>query len=331
MNLFWETRALTSGREDHLTCFVAAAIESDAAFSAAYSELVLSKLAVDGRPPSIFAVETQVLFDEQRSVPDMLLHLEDGRSVLVEHKLDAPETKQVTSDGKTVRQLERYLRIPGIAGLAYFRSLPAPLAPDVIEHQSYLRPSIGAHFLWRDLYEPLERGSGPLARWMVQGFDHLGFTPPSPHIGELRPHSDPQVVENQRNFAKLWQPAWAHLEPRYKPEYGSRCELYLTPRGDGVVKAGYVSPLAQGGSLLRTRVDIDEADLTAVRAQIEDIATGLPLRPDLKVVHKPGVRTYIDLLVPLRLLFRDVGTVVEQEQRLYDQVVPVFDTLDGAG
>lgn len=32
MNLFWETRKLTQAREDHLTCFVAAALETDPAF-----------------------------------------------------------------------------------------------------------------------------------------------------------------------------------------------------------------------------------------------------------------------------------------------------------
>jgi len=328
MNLFWETRALTSSREDHLTCFVAAALEVDERFRAAYASLVLDQLAEDGRAPVISAVETQIHFAEQRSVPDMVLGLDDGRRVLVEHKIDAPETKQVTGDGQAVKQLERYLAIPGVAGLAYFRSLPAPLAPEILEHERYLRPRTGAHFLWRDLYEPLESGSSDVARWMVAAFDRLGFTPPVPHVGELRPHSDPQVVQNQRNFAKLWQPTWAHFEARYKLEYGSRCELYLTPRSDGLVKAGYVSPLAQGGSLLRTRVDIEESDLGVAQRLIEEVAERLPVASAINVVQKPGERTYIDLMAPLRLLFKDADTVPQQERRLYDQVVPVFDALD---
>jgi hypothetical protein len=37
MNLFWETRRLTKDhREDHLTCFLAAALEADDAFRHRY-------------------------------------------------------------------------------------------------------------------------------------------------------------------------------------------------------------------------------------------------------------------------------------------------------
>ena len=328
MNLFWETRALTQAREDHLTCFIAAALEVDPPFRTGYEGLVLGALARGGTPPRIASVSTQTSFAEQRSVPDMVLTLEDGRVVLCEHKIDATETTQVTSDGRTVKQLERYLAIPGIAGLVYFRSAPTTLASDVLEHGLYLRPASGSHFVWRDLYALLERGQSDVARWLLAGFDRLGFTPAEPHIGELRPHEDPQVRENQRNFNKLWRPTWAHLEPRYKLETGSRCEIYLTPLRGGLVKAGYVSPLAQGGSLLRIRVDTREEDLQVVLRCLEEVAGTLTVLPETKVVAKAG-RTYVDLLAPLRLILAGADDVPTQEARLYAQVVPVFDTLDG--
>jgi hypothetical protein len=51
MNLFWETRRLTQAREDHLTCFIAAALEVDTAFRTAYESLVLRPLAIAGVTP----------------------------------------------------------------------------------------------------------------------------------------------------------------------------------------------------------------------------------------------------------------------------------------
>ena len=42
MNLFWETRHLSQAREDHLTCFIAAALESDPLFRTAYERSVRS-------------------------------------------------------------------------------------------------------------------------------------------------------------------------------------------------------------------------------------------------------------------------------------------------
>ncbi len=61
MNLFWETTPLTQAREDHLTCFIAAALEADDLFRTAYESFVLSELDGDG-VPQIASVQTQVSF-----------------------------------------------------------------------------------------------------------------------------------------------------------------------------------------------------------------------------------------------------------------------------
>lgn len=329
VNLFWETRTLTQSREDHLTCFVAAALEVDDVFRAAYARLVLGGLADGGSTPEITSVHTQVQFQAQRGVPDMMLQLRDDRRVLVEHKIDAPETQQVAADGRTVKQLERYLALPGIAGLAYFRSMPVTMAPDVLEHDLYLRPPSGghSHFLWRDLYPLLELGSHAVTEWLHAGFDRLGFTPPVPHIGELWPGDTEEVRENQKNFGKLWLKTRARLEREWQVRQDQRgCELYLRSEGTGPVPRVYVSPIAQGGSLLRLRIDTDRDALPRVRRRVEDAVARLAVTPDVSVVEKDG-RVFIDLLAPLRRIFDGAETVEEQEERLYVQVVPVVEAL----
>lgn len=328
MNLFLDTRRLTQAREDHLTCFIAATLEVDPAFRTAYESLVLQRLQKDGRPPRIVSVQTQTHFAEQHSVPDMVLDLADGRRVLCEHKIDAPETLHVTSDGRTVKQLERYLTVPGIAGLAYFRSSPVTVPENVLSHSLYLRPQTAAHFVWHDLFAPLDRGESDLVRWLIKGFEHLGFTPPEPHVGALWPNDADGVPQNQRNFGKLWQKTRAHLEPTWSMHQDQRgCELYLNPRTASLATRMYVSPIAQGGTLLRTRIDTDEAHLELVRRRIAGVCDRLPATPEVSVTEKPDGRVYVDLLAPLRAMLEGADTVAEQEERLYAQVVPVAEVL----
>ena len=147
MNLFWETRQLTQAREDHLTCFLAAALEADAAFRTAYESSVLARLATRGVIPQIASVQTQIPFPEQRCRPDMMLVLADGRHVLCEHKIDAPEGLQPAPEGDPVMQLERYLELPGVHAVAYFRPALSAPAQGVLSHERYLRPDTAPHFL----------------------------------------------------------------------------------------------------------------------------------------------------------------------------------------
>lgn len=328
MNLFWDTRHLTQAREDHLTCFIAAALKIDEAFRRAYESRVLEPLADDGGPPRIVSVETQISFEEEHSRPDMVLVLENGDRIACEHKIDAPETLYTTSDGITEGQIERYLRISDVAFVTYFRPSLTNLADDVLTHERYLRPATAHHFLWRDLYEPLTAGEHEITRWLRIGFERLGFTPPAPHIGKLWPDDSDEVKDNQRNFGKLWHSTRGHLGSRYKVSSGSRCELYLEPLGSGPISRAYVSPLAQGGSLLRLRVEMDEAALPKVRLRLESVIPSLPVQPEMSVGRLPNERTFLDLLAPLQLLLRGQEDATEHESRLFDQVVPVLDALN---
>jgi len=207
---------------------VAGALETDAEFRSAYEDLVLTPPASDGVVPRIAGVEVQALFTDQRSCPDMVLTLEDGRRVACEHKIEAPETLILdVAEGEPADQLRRYLRIRDVDALAYFRaSMKAP-PQDVLDHPKYLRPTGAAHFLWRDLYGPLTRGTQPLSIWLREGFEQLGYTPPLPHVGELVTDDWDESHAAQVNFGKLWDATKRALAEGWTNETGTSSTLFL--------------------------------------------------------------------------------------------------------
>ncbi|MBM3494072.1 MAG: hypothetical protein FJX72_07095 [Armatimonadetes bacterium] len=327
MELFWETRRLTQAREDHLTCFLAAALEVDPDFRRAYGHRVLDPISTHGVTPAIAAVATQVEFPAERCRPDMLLTLEDGRRIICEHKLDAPETSAPTEDGERLGQLERYLELPGIAFVAYFRTSSAPLAREVLDHGRYLRPADAAHFVWRDLYTALEAGSHDITRWLRRGFDRLGFTPPNPHVGELWPDDTEAVKRNQANFGKLWDAARGSLEAAYRITVGRRCELYFSPLGPSSVASAHASPLAQGGTLLRCRFEPSSGRADSVFRSLEAAARSLPVSPEIVATKAANGAPAIDLLVSLREVLGTAGDPAQQATRLKLQVVPLLEAM----
>jgi len=331
MNLFWETRQLTQAREDHLTCFIAAALETDEIFRAGYEELVLSSLGSEGNVPAIATVRTQTAFAAQRSVPDMLLTLSDGRRVICEHKLEAAETEQEQDDGQVSLQLERYLRIPDIDGLAYFRSGLKPPAGDVLNHPLYLRPASAKHFLWSDLYPALSRSEGLLSSWLREAFERLGFTPVVPHIGALVAEDKEGEHRAQVNFGKLWLPLRELLSPDWNSETGTSSALYLVPKRSLPVEYIFLFPLAQHGSLLRIRVRMqlehDAQSLEEVRRRLEALGPKLPVPSPVSVSSQASGHVCLDLHCSLHLLLGDAPDVEMQQTRLLAQVVPIADTL----
>lgn len=195
MNLFWETRRLTQAREDHLTCFLAVALEIDSSVRAAYEHKVLESLAIDDTRPSIASVESQPAFPGTSCRPDLRLSLTDGRTIICEHKLEACETPLSLPDGERRLQLERYVELE-VDKVAYFRSTLETPPSKVLDSPKYLRPRSSPHFLWRDLYEPLLMGQHVVSAWLRDAFEKLGFTPPVPHIGPLWPDDSEEVRQN---------------------------------------------------------------------------------------------------------------------------------------
>jgi hypothetical protein len=335
MNLFLETRALTQAREDHRTCFVAAALKTDDEFCTAYEELVLAPLAVGGAVPHIVDVEVQAAFSEQRSYPDMLLILEDGRRVACEHKIEAAETLLLdVAEGEPAEQLRRYLKLPNVAALAYFRaSMKAP-PPDVLEHPHYLSPPGAAHFLWRDLYGPLSRGTQPLSIWLSEGFEQLGYTPPLPHVGELVTDNWDAAHAAQVNFGKLWDVTRRALADHWNYESGTSSTLFLKPKGPSLVDNIMLFAKAQKGTLLRISVkvaaDKAAASLPEVQRRLEAVAPTLPVPARPKSSRVSGKYVAIDLEASLHLVLGDDPDPEVQGERLFAQVAPIAEAFSHA-
>ena len=214
VNLFLKTRRLCLGAgqsgEDHLTEFVAGALVASAAFREAYVSLTLGR-RFEGL--ALVGVRTQVSYPGAQ--PDMELLLRDPRGddvrVIVEHKIDAAETVAQIAEAERglVGQLERYLEIPGVAGVLYFRRSLREPAANVLGHPLYVRPEGLPHFLWEHLYGALGdcEADSVIVRWLREGFDELGFLPVPAEIGDLY-DLDPMVRErNRRALEQLLVPA----------------------------------------------------------------------------------------------------------------------------
>lgn len=329
MNLFWESRHLTRQHEDHLTCFLAAALEVDADFRDAYGRYVFASLSAGGTIPRIIRVENQPNLPETKWRPDMLLGLSDGRVIICEHKLDAPETDFVADDGKVKKQIERYLSL-NVQGVAYFRTFFADSAAQFMSNDRYLHPESAPHFLWRDLYNPLSQGRHDLTRWLFDGFERLGFTPPVPHVGELWPDDSEEVQRNQRNFGKLWDRTSNRAREHWRVSTGRRCELVLLPRprSSSIVNRVYISPIAQRGTLLRFRAETETIETRkVVYDKLQTIAGHLAVEPDLIYGKLQNGRHFVDLLTSLHTLFYEAVTPHTQEDRLFRQVVPALEAI----
>ena len=240
MNPFIATRRMTDSKEDHLTEFIAAALELDPRFRDGYATAVLGAFAQrkGWAPPKIVAIATQVKYPEFRSIIDMTLTLEDGHVIAVEHKLEAPET-EITIDyaEEPSRQLMRYLAIPTVDAVAFFRTSLKPPIATVLADPKYVMPANRQHYMWRDLFPLLRDSDHKFSRWVREGFERDGFTPPHPLVGDL---SDAAAA---RNFAMLWTATRARaVELGWKVGAGSVVELYLSRSDPYQVQNVWLNP-----------------------------------------------------------------------------------------
>lgn len=330
MNLFWETRKLTKQLEDHLTCFIAAALEADEEFRNAYATRILMPLSKSNVLPKIKEVKIQQIFkipinnEEKTGRPDMILVLDDSRRIGCEHKIDAPETQLDMGDGKILRQIEKYLKINGeLAAVAYFRPSHCQLNDAVLKNPLYLKPADAQHFLWSDLYEPLTSGKHEVTQWLLDGFKKLGFTPPVENIGKLWPEENDTVIENQKNFGMFWGKTREQLNGQYRIKSGRRCELYLEPYKSLMIHRAYVSPLAQDGTVLRLRL----VPKDNMRERIENCLSEIALREPYQI--ETGNLTdgskYIDILTSLWSLFHNKTGY--KKEILFERVFPVLNAV----
>jgi hypothetical protein len=321
-NLYWQTRSLAGESEDHLTYFLAAALEHDAVFRREYEKLVLESLS----PATIERVATFFGFEGHSCVPDLLLELKGGRRVVCEHKFDAPETVLVMPEtGERRKQLERYLELP-VAAVAYFRPTLVQVSPEVIHHPSYIHPPEQTHFLWRDLYLPLSQGDHIITKWLFDGFRRQGFTPAVRHVGELWGRD--RLCETEPG--ELRQALGPHERVR-EGLLGHR--QGLSPRAPstaariGDIQASGNHSAGPGAALLRFRCEALPGHEIQVREIVDQVRSELPFTPEIGSGTLRNGLPYVDLLVSLHLLLSGTTTATEQEARLYAQVVPLLEAL----
>lgn len=329
MNLFWSTRALTDAREDHLTEFVAAAIEYCPLFRSAFAKLVLSEFAGARNwvTPAIEGVKTQVSFPGTTCCPDMVLTLEDGHIVICEHKLDALETTGPERDPRP--QLERYLDLQ-IDGLVYVRSSWSLPTKSVVEHEKYVRPPGYSHFLWRDFYPLLGGGEHVLLDWLRDGFERLGFTPPHPVVGEMDGTDDAENESNRRNFAKLWGPLRTEAgRLGWRVGSGSIVELYLSDNPTSAASSVFISPTKAARFLVRITPHAGKE--AEVEQRLEEIAATNPTRTEVAVAvvpRKDGKASVINVVSTLReILGEEVTGTQAMEEKLLKFVAPLLYAL----
>lgn len=332
-------KSLVGRKEDHLTAMFALALELDEQFRDAAAVLLLGNLpTLGGTRNRVSRIDVQRSF-ETGDCPDMALTLDDGRLVLIENKLEAPETiKALTDPGgdpnvpdsapgqiKTA-QLERYLALPGIAGLAFIRSTYKTLPQAVSDHKLYLRPASGAaHFLWRDFYPSLVLSTHPMTAWLREAFDANDFVPPTPEIGDL---SD---ASRRRNMQKLLEPTAALArEMGWSVGRGSVCELWMSRDDGGFVDSVWVNPMTER-LLVRLRPRAETLIAHVVEAAdraVSELSEGLMVTVGISgVAQKSGVREVVDISAPMRSVVGSASDTQALETRFVRFVEPVLRSL----
>jgi uncharacterized protein YlzI (FlbEa/FlbD family) len=212
-NLFLNTRHLENREEDHQTEFFAALLLTSPLFRKGFEKLVLSHFfkkqhkqnPKDGwNKAHIVDVETQSQYDAEHSRPDMILHLSNGKKIVVENKISATEVVMEASDEQAqIKQLEKYLKLPDISGVAYIRANWKAPDASVLKHPKYIKPLKYEHFLWRDFFPLLRKDKTALGEWITEAFAHKGYTPPVAQIGDMSRQFDEECIKNRENYKKF--------------------------------------------------------------------------------------------------------------------------------
>lgn len=341
-NAFLGTRQLTASREDHLTEFFAAALQLCPGFALDYAKLALWGIAPAGgwKGNPFKMVETQVAYSDDRCRPDMRITLADNRVVLCEHKIDADQVLGTGDDPK--KQLARYLDLARkdsqICGLVYVRSSSKTPDSGVLDHNLFLRPkapkgALRDHLLWRDFYPILKKNSGHLfVRWLLDGFEHIGFTPPPDSIPDLEAADPEERGRNRREFAKLWDGTRAKLiENGWRVTPGGVIQLYLQNNARSAADLVIVSPLARSQRFwvrIRPRKGyLDEIEGAVTKAVADHPAGPTVERITLKPVK--GVQEQIQVVSSLWCVLEGAVGSAAIERRLHDFVVQVVRAIPG--
>jgi hypothetical protein len=327
MNLFLCTKGLSRGREeDHLTAFFAGALVLDDEFRHAYEQFVLVPYGQSHGwlDCKIATVDIQVTLAGY-GCPDMVLTLGSGQRVACEHKLEAVETVAPLEEQENdpIPQLQRYLAAPGLDALMFVRATLKPPDPMVLEHPRYIRPEARQHFLWRDFFGLLEQRTHPYTRWLREGFETLGFTPPHPFIGDLT------IPDNKQNLAKLWARTRARAhELGWSVGAGDVVELYLRHMAPRLVRQVWICP--RNEQLLVRATPTTESDAPAIVDRFNSVGRQLDVGVNVErhsVRRTARRQLVVDAWTPLRAVLTDAVTGEEAENRLFHFVAPFIEIV----
>ncbi len=314
MSLFRNTQKLTQAREDHLTEFLAACLNSSEQFRLSFARQVLGEQC----DKKLISVDTQCTYPNCR--PDMKLTFDDGSVLLCENKLDAMETEG-NQDTDFMPQLERYLQLD-VDGVLYIRtSLKAPSAT-VLNHSRYVKPQNRQHFLWRDFYELLIDDRNPLVQELKIGFEYMGFVPPNPTIGDL---SRQAPREQRENFSKFWGTTEAQAQlGGWKVGVGDIVERYFEHENANLANAVYVNPIKPERFLVRLTANPNRQE--DIYQAVKRLDFGSEVSICKRTVDRThGKATVVDIEAPMSTILPSTLTTVESiEKQLHDFVIPLL-------
>jgi hypothetical protein len=315
---------LVVARENFMTECVAATLSADRQLMITFLRRLAPGIAIpEGYQPWM---ETQYSFSNPRCCIDMLFTVAPGVRIGVENKLNSPEGE---------RQLWKYLKASDF-NVAFITAKNAPIDPEVLEHERYLRPSPRAHFRWTDFWDILETSVKSSTATVFNSnllalFEHYGFTPLPRNIPNIWATDDKERLTNEAEFAKLWQATKIGLEERGWIDYspGARIELYVSGKTSPLIKRIWLNPGAKQGAF-RIRF-VFHGDIRPTKYFDAVTSLAIPPRTDVNIEHgdsRNEAGEVVDVVIPIRKLIPDSLSGEEASAAIATYVLAVIDAVE---
>jgi len=263
------------------------------------------------------AITTQVCLGEDSRI-DMVFDI-GGAKLGIENKL-------YSSEGEG--QLGKYLSyVPSeLNFVAYITAYEAEINKIVIDDEHYLKPKYRNHHMWGDFYKVFgnSSSSGGLQTYMKLLFEHYGFDPPDPKIGDM------DIPKNKKNFAKFWSLTKQRFEKRgwQKPNPSRWCELYISPSKSDVLDDIWLNPWRIPNNLT-IRIYPKTPDCLALIEMKLKSELGVSIQRSLSVDKERGKIGVVDVITPFKTIISDAKTAEDIQVKLADHVCRVIDVAEG--
>jgi hypothetical protein len=232
----------------------------------------------------------------------MRLTLADGHVILCEQR------SETSADNSPRREDELHLLEcleSSADAVVCVRPTWHPLLPEILAHPKYLRPEEGDHFLWRDFYPLLRAAESNLAAWLTEGFDLLGFAPPSPQVSDFSADMGQQGTDLSDSLSHLWGETrrWAE-DQGWRTKAGSRVELQLFDNDASKVSSVFVTLVTVDRFVIRA-TPRSVADAEVVLESFRAVARSCMIPVQVESTQVPGTDGPT-LAVKVRTRLRDV-------------------------